>query len=651
MMMPAAIASVVSKPVLAPRPRVARILAAGIGAAIALGAAAATSAAAPSVEEALALEPKQKGVDYDRPTADEAKRATMGQDKVDGVAALVVRGPAGEVLRAFADTNGNRVVDRWSYYKNGVEVYRDIDSDHDTKVDQSRWLNSGGSRWGLDTDGNGTLDAWKVLSAEEATAETVAALRDRDAATFARLLPSKTDLQAAGFEGQRLDELVARAERAAKRFPEVAAAQKQVGAGSKWASMLTPQPPGILPAGAPGVAQDVSAYDNLVALVENQSGGGGQVYIGSLVRCGQVWRPIDVPQVMGEGGEIAGAEGFFSPQAGGQSPAAEGPAQDERLKPLMTKLQDIENKMTGTDGAKRKELAVEQLGVLDQVVQSCAEADRGFWLRQLVETLSAYVQEGLVPDGIGRLEKLVETAAGDDRLAAFIAFRLAQARYSADMQQSGADGEKLQNQWFDSLKTFVETYPQAPEAAEAMLQLAFRDEFEGREKESIDRYQQIVTGFADSPQARKAAGAVRRLESVGKPLALAGTSIDGRKFSVEAFRGVPVLVHYWSTDCEPCKVDLAQIRELQSKYGPKKFGVVGVALDGDKAKLTKFLQAKPLPWPQLHEPGGLDSRLAEEYGVLALPTMMLVDAKGNVVDRNVSITELERKLEAVFGAK
>jgi len=629
---------------------VRRMPAAGIAAAIAFGAAAA-SAAAPSVEEALALEPKQKGVDYDRPAAGEAKRATMGQDKVDGVATLVVRGPAGEVLRAFADTNGNRVVDRWSYFKNGVEVYRDIDSDHDTKVDQSRWLNSGGSRWGVDTDGNGTLDAWKVLSAEEATAETVAALRDRDAAAFARLLPSKADLQAAGFEGQRLDELVARVERAAKRFPEVAAAQKQVGAGSKWASMLTPQPPGILPAGAPGVAQDVNAYDNLVALIENQSGGGGQVYIGSLVRCGQVWRPIDVPQVMGEGGEIAGAEGFFSPQAGGQSPAAEGPAQDERLKPLMTRLQDIENKMTGTDGAKRKELAVEQLGVLDQVVQSCAEADRGFWLRQLVETLSAYVQEGLVPDGIGRLEKLVETAAGDDRLAAFISFRLAQARYSADMQQSGADGEKLQNQWFDSLKTFVETYPQAPEAAEAMLQLAFRDEFEGREKESIDRYQQIVTGFADSPQARKATGAVRRLESVGKPLALAGTSIDGRTFSVEALRGVPVLVHYWSTDCEPCKVDLAQIRELHSKYGPKKFGVVGVALDGDKAKLTKFLQAKPLPWPQLHEPGGLDSRLAEEFGVLALPTMMLVDAKGNVVDRNVSITELERKLEAVLGAK
>jgi thiol-disulfide isomerase/thioredoxin len=120
---------------------------------------------------------------------------------------------------------------------------------------------------------------------------------------------------------------------------------------------------------------------------------------------------------------------------------------------------------------------------------------------------------------------------------------------------------------------------------------------------------------------------------------------------VASFRGVPVLVHWWSTDCEPCKVELAQIRELQGRYGPKKLAVVGGALDADKTKLAKFLQAKPIPWAQLHEPGGLDSRLAEEFGVLALPTMFLVDVEGNVVDRNVSITELERKLEALVGGK
>jgi hypothetical protein len=73
------------------------------------------SAAPPSPADALALKPRQKGVDYAQPTEAEAKQATIKQEKEGGVMALVVRGPSGEVLRAFADSDGNRVVDRWSY--------------------------------------------------------------------------------------------------------------------------------------------------------------------------------------------------------------------------------------------------------------------------------------------------------------------------------------------------------------------------------------------------------------------------------------------------------------------------------------------------------------------------------------------------------
>jgi thiol-disulfide isomerase/thioredoxin len=608
-------------------------------------------AAQPTVADALALQPRQKNVDYDRPAADAVGRCAIGQEKIDGVTALVVRGPGGEVLRAFADTNGNRVVDRWSYFKDGVEVYRDVDSDHDTKADQCRWLNSAGGRWATDADADGVIEAWRQLSAEEATAEVVDALRAKDAAAFARLLPTKADLEAAGFEGDRLADLMARVGRAVQQFPPVAARQKAVAPTSRWTSMLAPQPPGVLPAGTPGVTRDVMAFDNVVALIETgtgTAGTAGQIFVGSLVRCGETWRPVDVPQVLGDGDTVGGEiAGFFTPAAATATPAG-GPAQDERIKPLIAKLQDIEGRMGAAAPADRQTLAGQQVGVLEQVVATCAEGDRGFWNRQLVETVAAYVQEGLLPDGLAKLEKLAGAAGDDDRLAAFIAFRLAQARYSAEMQQPGVDGEKLQNRWFDDLRAFVEAHPQAPEAAEAMLQLGFRDEFEAREREAIDRYAAIARDFPDTPQARKATGAVRRLESVGKPFTLAGSGLDGRKFAVESVRGVPVVVHYWSTDCEPCKVDIAQIRELFTRFGPKKLAVVGVALDGDKEKLVKFLKAKPIPWPQLHEPGGLDSRLAEEFGVLALPTMLLVDAKGNVVDRNVSITELERKLEALL---
>ena len=75
---------------------------------------AATAEAQPTVDYALGLAPFQKNVEYDRVTPEQAKNCTIKMEKEGGVNAWVVRGPRGEVLRSFADTNADRVVDRWS---------------------------------------------------------------------------------------------------------------------------------------------------------------------------------------------------------------------------------------------------------------------------------------------------------------------------------------------------------------------------------------------------------------------------------------------------------------------------------------------------------------------------------------------------------
>ena len=54
----------------------------------------------------------------------------------------------GKILRKFVDTNGDNIVDQWGYFNDGVEVYRDIDSNFNGKADQYRWLNTAGTRWG-----------------------------------------------------------------------------------------------------------------------------------------------------------------------------------------------------------------------------------------------------------------------------------------------------------------------------------------------------------------------------------------------------------------------------------------------------------------------------------------------------------------------
>jgi len=617
--------------------------------AVAVLAVALPAAAQPTVEYALGLAPFQKNVDYDKLAPDQAKGATLKMEKEGGLNAWVVRGPRGEVLRSFADTNADKVVDRWSYFKDGMEVYRDIDADFNAKADQARWVNIGGSRWGLDEDENGTLDAWKSLSAEEATAEIVAALKARDPALFTRLLPTKDDLVTAGFEEPLLSELVARAAKAGKEFASLAKAQQQINADVQWNNMLAAQP-GVLPAGTPGVAKDVLAYDNVVALIDaGAKGATGQVYVGSLVRCGDVWRPIDAPQVPGAQGEIAETLGFFTPQMSAGTANGEVPAENEALKPLLAKLREIEATLRDATGKAREAAAAEQVEVLEQVVAGAEADQKSFWTRQLAETIAASIQEGTLAGGTDKLEAIVAGSADDEPLQAFAAFRLTQARYTVAMQAPGADVGKVQTAWLEELAAFVKDHPKAADAAEALLQMGIADEFGGNEKNALARYESIVKEFPESGSAKKARGASRRLQSVGKTLALSGTAVDGSSVSLESLKGVPVLVHYWATWCEPCKVDIAQIKELYTKYGPKKFAVVGIALDTDKAQLAKYLGQKPIPWPQLHEAGGLDGRLAEELGVLTLPTMFLLDAEGKVVDRNLVIADLEKKLEEMVG--
>jgi len=90
------------------------------------------------------------------------------------------------------------------------------------------------------------------------------------------------------------------------------------------------------------------------------------------------------------------------------------------------------------------------------------------------------------------------------------------------------------------------------------------------------------------------------------------------------------------------------LKDLLDKHGSSAFAVVGVNLDTNAQALSAFLAENKLPWPQIHEEGGLDSRPAVELGILTLPTMILVDREGKVVNRNIGTSELVGELKKLI---
>ena len=152
----------------------------------------------------------------------------------------------------------------------------------------------------------------------------------------------------------------------------------------------------------------------------------------------------------------------------------------------------------------------------------------------------------------------------------------------------------------------------------------------------------------DSPLARKAAGAIRRLDSVGKTLDLQGRNLANGTANLADFRGKVVLIQYWSATTDQCKMDMVILKDLLNKYGRSGFVILGVNLDNNAQEVAGFVRQSGIAWPQIFEEGGQDSRPAVELGILSVPTMLLVDQQGRVVNRNIQAAEVERELKRLI---
>ena len=90
------------------------------------------------------------------------------------------------------------------------------------------------------------------------------------------------------------------------------------------------------------------------------------------------------------------------------------------------------------------------------------------------------------------------------------------------------------------------------------------------------------------------------------------------------------------------------LKELVQKYRRRGLVVVGINLDYSRKDLLAYLKSKELPWPQLYEAGGFDSRYAKEMGVVTVPLLLLVGPDGKVVNKNIQAAEIEEQFKKIL---
>jgi tetratricopeptide (TPR) repeat protein len=601
-------------------------------------------AANPTVQQILAYHPRQEGVAISTPTPEEYARC---QVKVvtgkNGSSGYVLLDPNGRMLRRFFDTNGDKQIDVWSYYKDGKEVYREIDSkfcdrpDKRARPDQYRWLHEGGMKWGVDLDEDGKIDVWKQISAAEAAQEAYQALLNRDYARLRALFLSANEIRALGLPAELADKIRQNLKQAQAKFNETA--DKLRAYGNVSFIQVDSGVPHCIPAEETGAPSDLYQQPSCSVLFEYGDKEKKQEWMqtGRMIQVGMAWRLTEAPYL---GPAVMGGD--------------EMPTGNPELQKLMEQLSELDKNAPPMPPQPQPNPAVMRynLGRADIVEQIAAwysknqPAKAADWIKQLADNLSAAAQyaaasEARVPlERLRRLkEQMVQNAPGSN-LAGYVTFRILWTEYNGKISDT-----KAQAEWMEKLASFVQTYPTADDTPDALMYLAMGYEFAGKDDEAKRCYKQLAANFPSNALARKAEGSLRRLELVGKEMELTGRTSTGQTFDLHSLKGKVVAVYYWASYSKTLDEDFAKLKQLSDKLSSKGFAIVTVDLDDEPAQGSAALQRAAFPAIHLAADGnGLNGPLATQYGIMGVPSLFLVGRDGKVISRNLNISGLEEAL-------
>lgn len=149
---------------------------------------------------------------------------------------------------------------------------------------------------------------------------------------------------------------------------------------------------------------------------------------------------------------------------------------------------------------------------------------------------------------------------------------------------------------------------------------------------------------------RDAQGAGRHA-LVGKPAPdFALRSSTGPNLRLSEHRGDVVVLSFWSSRCNTCRLQLSELDRMYATYRPAGFVVFGINVDDDPAAAIEFARAQGASFPMLLDP---TKSTARSYDIDNLPMLIAIDRFGVVRlvrrdDRRSGISEYTSALRKLI---
>ncbi len=105
--------------------------------------------------------------------------------------------------------------------------------------------------------------------------------------------------------------------------------------------------------------------------------------------------------------------------------------------------------------------------------------------------------------------------------------------------------------------------------------------------------------------------------------------IHGASVRLSEAAGKVTLVDFWATWCAPCREEIPMLKRLHETYGEQGLTILAIS-DEEAGSIKEFVESHEIPYANLIDAG---SDVSMQYSILGLPTALLIDSEGTIVNR------------------
>jgi cytochrome oxidase Cu insertion factor (SCO1/SenC/PrrC family) len=108
--------------------------------------------------------------------------------------------------------------------------------------------------------------------------------------------------------------------------------------------------------------------------------------------------------------------------------------------------------------------------------------------------------------------------------------------------------------------------------------------------------------------------------------------VDGNQVSLNDFKGKYVYIDFWQTLCPRSGRELPYLLNLHSDYQDDNIEFVSISVNEDENVWRDYVKQNKNMGTSLRVPNSWDSKTFTDYQVFGLPTFILIDTEGNIID-------------------